>query len=483
MNEHKVLIGEVVDGLVTHHQEDWAANDRVTDPQGRRLALVDDLAGIGGIAQDEHLVHVDATRGSDTTGDGTLAKPYKTLAHAHDAWAAGHPHGNNVAEWSRKVVFLLAPGLYDAGAASVTLKHHRRAVGVRGDGAIIAPKVGCVADQADAPAVLAALGAGLPGAYALAFAAAPGAVIGDTYTDPAGTVWTVRGLDDAGTTVYVDSALADTVRPNLTGAWTRASGSGPATITPATEANLMPLPQSKVDNSWAEQMRIFDFAGVGGGMEGGHPAINLVLLKGIEWGETSPPNAFVDFLFCDRIQTIDGGIVNVGPSAGGVTVELDSCSIGAFGGYIGGSAGVITLKAANSQLKAMLAGKVQLYEIDNCRIVNINETVNPADGSTGFAGNIACGTGTAYSGITNTAFAGSTYVYTDLRLDALSLSRLLAAGGAPDLSKIAFNDQARAVNYTATPADWDGTPPVTVQDAINRLAATLVDHVGSGIGG
>jgi len=481
MADHKVLIGEVVEGLVVHGQQGWAENDRLTDPQGRRLALVEELAAISGVVQDEHLVHIDASRGDDATGDGSLGHPYRTVAHAHDHWAANHPHGNNVAEWARKAVFQLAPGLYDAGAASLTLRHHRRAVAVRGDGAIIAPKVSCIADQADAPAVLIALGSSLPGVYALGFVAAPGVAIGETYTDPAGTVWTVRGLDDAGITVYVESALADTVRPDLSAAWARASGSGPETIAPASEGNLMPPPQSKADNSWAEQMRIFDFAGVGGGMEGGHPAINLVFLKGIEWGEASPTNAFVDFLFCDRIQTMDGGIVNVGPSTGGVTVELNGCSIGAFGGFIGGSAGVITLKAANSQLKATLAGKLQVYEIDNCRVLNIDETVDPATGSGGFAGSVSSPASNAYSGVTNCAFAGSLYKYTGLRLDALSLGRLLAAGGAPDLTKIAFNDHAAAVGYAAAPADWSGAAPLTVDQAVSRLAAVVADHLGTSI--
>ncbi len=483
MADHKVLTGEIIDGLVVHDQQDWAANDRVTDPQGRQLALTEDLAAIGGITQDEHLVHVDASRGDDTTGDGSLSRPYKTLAHAHDDWAANHPHGNNVAEWARKVVFHLAPGLYDAGAASITLRHHRRAVAVRGDGAIIAPKVSCVAEQADAPDVLTTLAAGVTGIYAVTFAVAPGVVTGEAYSDPSAVDWTIRGQDDAGTTLYVESAGADTVRPDVTGDWALSTGSGPATITPESEGNLLPEPQSKADNSWAEQMRIFDFSGVGGGMEGGHPAINLVLLKGIEWGETGPQNAFVDFLFCSRIQTMDGGIVNVGPSSGSLTVELDACSIGAFGGYLGGSVAVMTLKAANSQLKAAIVGKVGIYELDNCRVMNIDETVDPADGSPGFAGSITSPVSSAYSGITNCAFAGGTYTYTSLRLDAVSLGRLLAAGGAPDLSKITFNDNAGAVGYAATPADWDGTAPITLDQAMSRLAATVADHLGTAIGG
>lgn len=475
MANHITLVGDVVEGLVIHDQQNWNPGDRVVDPDGRQFALVSEL---GLSLANDYLVHVDALIGDDGTADGSPGKPYRTLQGAHDGWAVAHPHGNNIAEWCRKVVFILAPGLYDAAAATLTLRHHRRAVAIRGDGAIVAPQVACIADQADAPALLQTLGANLPGVYTLGFAVAPGVIAGDTYTDPLGTVWTIRGFDDSGISVYVDSALDDTIRPDLSADWNLAAGTGPAIITPESESNAVPPPQSKADNSFAEQMRIFDFAGIGGGMEGGHPAINLVFLKGIEWSEASPVNAFVDFLFASRIQTMDGGIVNVG-ATGGVTVELDACSIGAFGGYIGGVTGTLVLKAANSQLKAMLAGKLQIYEIDNCRIVNIDETVNPADGSPAFAGQITGNLSNAYSGITNCAFAGSTYVYTSLRLDAVSLGRLLTAGGAPDLSKITFNDRGDAVAFASTPADWNGTPPVTVSEALGRLAATLADHLGT----
>src|SRR5690606_33945017 len=129
-------IGEVVEGLVIHDQQNWAPGDRVADPDGRQFALVSEL---GLSLANAHHVHVDAAIGDDGTADGSPGKPYLTLQGAHDGWAALHPHGNNIAEWCRKVVFILAPGLYDAAAATLTLRHHRRAVAIRGDGAIVAP--------------------------------------------------------------------------------------------------------------------------------------------------------------------------------------------------------------------------------------------------------------------------------------------------------------------------------------------------------
>jgi len=44
MADHKILIGDLQNGMVVHHQGQWAESDRVTDPQGRQLALTSELA-------------------------------------------------------------------------------------------------------------------------------------------------------------------------------------------------------------------------------------------------------------------------------------------------------------------------------------------------------------------------------------------------------------------------------------------------------
>jgi hypothetical protein len=47
MADHKILIGDLQNGMVVHHQGQWAENDRVTDPQGRSLALASEVAAAG----------------------------------------------------------------------------------------------------------------------------------------------------------------------------------------------------------------------------------------------------------------------------------------------------------------------------------------------------------------------------------------------------------------------------------------------------
>jgi hypothetical protein len=52
MADHRILIGDLQSGMVVHHENQWVENDRVTDPQGRSLALASEVAaaayGIGG---------------------------------------------------------------------------------------------------------------------------------------------------------------------------------------------------------------------------------------------------------------------------------------------------------------------------------------------------------------------------------------------------------------------------------------------------
>jgi|GEM_PF-2341343 len=82
MTDRKVLIGDIVEGVVLHQQDAWAAgDDRLVDPDGRTLALLDEITEPGPIGSlgEVRTVYVDAEHTDEYTPDGSFSKPYTDL--------------------------------------------------------------------------------------------------------------------------------------------------------------------------------------------------------------------------------------------------------------------------------------------------------------------------------------------------------------------------------------------------------------------
>lgn len=78
-------------------------------------------------------VYVDATNGSDVTGDGSIGNPYQTLAYA----VTTITNPVNFAGFSTDLTFVLAPGTY---SGAITLPYRLR-IGIKGHGAVITGKI------------------------------------------------------------------------------------------------------------------------------------------------------------------------------------------------------------------------------------------------------------------------------------------------------------------------------------------------------
>lgn len=223
----------------------------------------------------------------------------------------------------------------------------------------------------------------------------------------------------------------------------------------------------------------FEICGQGGGMEDGFTSNNIIVqgqvrfqFAGlINWSTQVGPH-----YACITNCQLQGGLVgtyeNVSGSPG-FTVEIDSSSVD--GGNIGvmpyvdggTTTGVLTmsLKAHNSQLKSTLGPKLNIVEIDGCRILNIDRTYG---GITN--GLISATNTTSYSGIVSSTFAGTIYKLgkasgtgTDTyKMDAMSYGSLKEKTIDNGTGTIAYNlvDKAAgvsvaaaAVNYTRASAD------------------------------
>jgi hypothetical protein len=93
MADRKALIGEVLDGVVLHEQDQWTpGSDRLADPEGRVLALLTEIpaegGGSGGSIPATRTIHVDPDRTDTYTADGSVSLPYKTAQAGIDALMA-----------------------------------------------------------------------------------------------------------------------------------------------------------------------------------------------------------------------------------------------------------------------------------------------------------------------------------------------------------------------------------------------------------
>jgi len=177
-----------------------------------------------------------------------------------------------------------------------------------------------------------------------------------------------------------------------------------------------------------------DFAG---GMEGGHPANNIILMSVTRYRAVSPQLTPIGpvFSFFHRVQGFGGfEYVNASGAALALTVELNDSSL--INGRLGGdgvSGGVFSLKAHNSQLRSTLGPFVTILEIDSCRVQGVDRLTDFAGGPV--AGSIVSGVVTNQAHIHNCAFNGSTYNFGQpapggiLIMDEVSLRRLLAQPG------------------------------------------------------
>ena len=191
----------------------------------------------------------------------------------------------------------------------------------------------------------------------------------------------------------------------------------------------------------------FDVSGDTGGMEAGHPAMNIMTAGAVQirYGSTEegPVNAWQSMFGpmqaqVSKVQTFGG--LNVMAAEGEVvtgnnslTVEIDdSCISGTYlGSSLPGTA--MTLKAHNSQLRSQIGPYVTVIEIDNCRIQGgFNREV------LGGAGNVTFSGASSYAHIRDCAVPASVFnvgngtanvsIYTDELTGKLLNTKTLDAG-------------------------------------------------------
>jgi hypothetical protein len=221
----------------------------------------------------------------------------------------------------------------------------------------------------------------------------------------------------------------------------------------------------------------FEMCGEGGGMEGGFTSLNLMVtgLVRIEWLGVAAPNwthPGSQFLMLNNVQLLAGLITCMeGNWSMGLTAEIDSSSI--QGGCLGAhpysgttfvpASFVMGLKAANSQLKSPLGPRVSIIEIDCCRVVNIDRTVD-SSGTTAIVtdGFISSQNLNTNSGIVDSPFSGTVYklgrnsgtTVTTYKIDSNSFASLQSISGIDNgTGPVTYNliDNANGTTYTPSP--------------------------------
>lgn len=242
----------------------------------------------------------------------------------------------------------------------------------------------------------------------------------------------------------------------------------------------------------------FEIAGVGGGMEGGFTSLNIMItgLVRIEWLGTTTnwTHPGPQFLMVNNVQLLAGMIACMqGNWTLGLTAEFDSCSIqgGCLGAHpFSGTTFVPTsfalgLKAANCQLKSTIGPRASFIEIDCCRVLNIDRTVD-SSGTTAIVtdGFISSQNTTSNSGIVDSPFAGTVYklgrnsgtTATTYKIDSNSFASLQSISGIDNgTGPVTYNlvDSANGVNYTpATASQWSASNTGT---ATSGAASSITD--------
>jgi hypothetical protein len=243
----------------------------------------------------------------------------------------------------------------------------------------------------------------------------------------------------------------------------------------------------------------FEMCGQGGGMEGGFTSLNLMVtgLVRVEWLGTTSPNwthPGAQFLMLNNVQLLGGLIACMEGNWGlGLTAEIENSSI--QGGCLGAhpysgttfvpASFAMGLKAANSQLRSPIGPRASIIEIDCCRVVNIDRTVD-SNGTTAVVtdGFISSQNTTSNSGIVDSPFSGTIYklgrnsgtTATTYKIDSNSFASLQSISGIDNgTGPVTYNliDDARGTTYIpATPANWSATQTGT---ATSGAASTITD--------
>lgn len=223
----------------------------------------------------------------------------------------------------------------------------------------------------------------------------------------------------------------------------------------------------------------FEICGQGGAMENGFTSDNIIVqgqvrvqFAGlINWSTQIGPH-YVCITNCQ----LQGGLVGTYQNtagAPGFTVEIDSSSID--GGNIGvmpyvdgnTTTGILqlSLKAHNSQLKSTLGPRINILEIDNCRLLNIDRTYG---GITN--GLVTATNNNSYSGIVNSPFAGTIYKLgkssgtgTDtFKMDANSYASLQEKTIDNGTGTVAYNliDKSSGISVAAAAVNYSRTSAV-----------------------
>ena len=188
----------------------------------------------------------------------------------------------------------------------------------------------------------------------------------------------------------------------------------------------------------------WEIQGIGGGMEGGQTADNLIFLGKMQYRWDGATGGFQSYVMIDRTQ-FEGNfeITSAAGAAVGLTMEVNDSSFraGVLGYDPAGSGGIgVLLKASNSQLLSRIGPNMTLLEIDTCRFGDINRLL-AFDGVTPAAGTILTSIPPAppneqYLGITDCGFDGTVYNIgkpagpsVPIMIDWPSQQRLYRAGG------------------------------------------------------
>lgn len=174
-----------------------------------------------------------------------------------------------------------------------------------------------------------------------------------------------------------------------------------------------------VATSGGNPLPCFDLSGDTGGMEGGHPDLNVLVSGPVKFlfGATGPNAAnrwgtMFDYMYImmDNVQLFSGVQIDFAPEETVLgscfaTLEVDSSSISGLN--LGSNQSTISfnLKAHNTQLKSVIGPRAELMEIDGCRISGgLDRTYG---GATGTAVTFrAPGT---YSGISSCGIPGTLF--------------------------------------------------------------------------
>lgn len=104
--------------------------------------------GTGGSAAIDFTYYVSPTNGSNATGDGSISKPYLTIAFAI---AAIPPHGGSYSVWAfERWTIHLEPGYYTE-VGPLVFRQIRRSIRLYGDGAVVDAPVTFINDLVDYP--------------------------------------------------------------------------------------------------------------------------------------------------------------------------------------------------------------------------------------------------------------------------------------------------------------------------------------------